>query len=184
MLLHFGAKEKQRKQQLLLSQKLFLPPVLLCQRLLKVKRAWSPKKQPPSSPAPHAHAGVLVYCPYWAAREEIFGLNPAAFIMAPRWRTEKESDTIILALTSLSQHTWWASGEKWGILIRDSWHPAQVLLPLGLGSRQVCVLHPLSNASAVLLDWVKLQQFSVLGVSAKSVKETTTKKALFCFLDK
>lgn len=85
---------------------------LLCQRALKVKRAWSPRKQPsPFSPPPYTHTvslpgRVLVYSPYWAAREQIFGLNPSAFIMAPWWRTKKESDTIIPALTSLSQHTW------------------------------------------------------------------------------
>lgn len=152
-----------------------------------IERAWSPRKQPsPLLPSPYNHTAslfgrVLVYSPYWATREQIFDLDPSAFIMAPWWRTEKESDTIIPTLTLLSQHTWWASGGKIRNFNQRFLTSCSRLCCIWAAVlSQVCVLCPWKSSSAnvALLDWVKLQQVSSIG---RSVMNALPKERHFFF---
>lgn len=132
----------------------------------------------PSSHPPCTHAvslffgRVLVYSPYWAMREQIFGLDPSAFIMAPWWRTKEESDTIIPTLTSFSQHTWWASGGKMRNFNQRFLTSCSGFCCIwATVLSQVCVLCPWksSSANAALLDWVRLQQVSSVWKSASTM---------------
>lgn len=113
MALHFGAEQNWWKQQLLLSQKLFHCMLHHSKERWKLKGLGHQGNIHHPSPT-HPHA--LFLDGYWftihieAAGEQIFSLDPPAFIMAPWWRMKKESNTIISPLTLLAQHTWWASG--------------------------------------------------------------------------